>query len=47
RAACSDDWAGRVEDHAALCRDPSLRDMVMRAGATVIGWRELRDLQRA
>ncbi len=47
RAACGDDWAGRVEDHAALCRDPSLRDLVGRAGATVIGWRDLRDLQRA
>jgi len=47
RAACGDDWAGRVEDHATLCRDPSLRDLVVRAGATVIGWRDLRDLQRA
>ncbi len=47
RAACGDDWAGRVEDHAALCRDPSLRDLVSRAGATLISWRELRDLQRA
>ena len=47
RAACSDDWAGRVEDHALLSRDPSFRDLVARAGATVIGWRALRDLQRA
>lgn len=46
RAACRD-WAGRVEDHAYLCRDPSLRDLVARAGATLVGWRELRDLQRA
>jgi predicted glycoside hydrolase/deacetylase ChbG (UPF0249 family) len=41
------DWAGRVEDHAFLCNDPSLRDLVERAGATLIGYRELRDLQRA
>jgi hypothetical protein len=47
RAACGDDWSGRVEDHVALSRDPSLRDLLERAGATVIGWRGLRDLQRA
>jgi hypothetical protein len=47
RAACGDDWSGRVEDHVALCSDPSVRDLVTRAGATVIGWRELRELQRA
>lgn len=41
------DWAGRVEDHAFLCHDPSLRDLIDRAGATLIGFRELRDLQRA
>jgi hypothetical protein len=46
RAACTD-WAGRVEDHAYLCRDPSLRDLVGRADAALIGWRELRELQRA
>jgi predicted glycoside hydrolase/deacetylase ChbG (UPF0249 family) len=40
------DWAGRVEDHAALCRDPAVADLVSRAGATLIGFRELRDLQR-
>lgn len=41
------DWPGRVEDHAALCSDPSLRDLIDRAGATLIGYRELRDLQRS
>jgi hypothetical protein len=40
------DWAGRVEDHASLCTDPSLRDLVDRAGATLISYRQLRDLQR-
>ena len=33
RAACSDDWSGRVEDHALLSRDPSFRDLVARSGA--------------
>src|SRR5919204_3166130 len=32
RAACRDDWSGRVEDHATLCRDRSLRDLADRAG---------------
>jgi chitin disaccharide deacetylase len=41
------DWPGRVEDHASLCDDPTLRDMVERSGAKLIGFRELRELQRA
>jgi predicted glycoside hydrolase/deacetylase ChbG (UPF0249 family) len=47
RAACRSDWSGRVEDHALLARDPSLRDLVTRSGAIVMDWRALRDLQRA
>jgi predicted glycoside hydrolase/deacetylase ChbG (UPF0249 family) len=47
RAACRDDWAGRAEDYDALRRDPSLRDLVTRAGATLVGWRDLRALSRA
>jgi len=46
RAACGDDWSARVEEHDALCRDPSIRDLLDRAGVTVIGWRDLRELQR-
>jgi hypothetical protein len=46
RAACPD-WAGRVEDHAYLRHDPSLPDLVERAGGVMIGYRDLRDLQRA
>jgi predicted glycoside hydrolase/deacetylase ChbG (UPF0249 family) len=41
------DWSGRVEDHAFLVDDPSLPDLVDRAGAILVGYRELRDLQRA
>jgi predicted glycoside hydrolase/deacetylase ChbG (UPF0249 family) len=40
------DWAGRVEDYAFLCADPSLPDLIDRAGAVLIGYRELRELQR-
>jgi hypothetical protein len=46
RAACAD-WAGRVEDYLYLTRDSSLRELVERAGVVLVGWRELRDLQRA
>ena len=46
RAACPD-WPGRVEDHAYLRHDPSLPDLIERAGAVVIGYRDLRDLQRS
>ncbi len=46
RAACGD-WPGRVEDHAYLRHDPSLDDLVARAGATLIGYRELRELARS
>ncbi len=45
RAAASD-WGGRVEDYAYLSRDPSLREMIARAGARLIGWRALREVQR-
>jgi predicted glycoside hydrolase/deacetylase ChbG (UPF0249 family) len=41
------DWSIRVEDHAYLTRDPAARDLIERAGATLIGYRELRELQRA
>jgi chitin disaccharide deacetylase len=41
------DWPRRVEDHAFLTRDPSFRDLIDRAGVTLIGYRALRDLQRA
>jgi predicted glycoside hydrolase/deacetylase ChbG (UPF0249 family) len=41
------DWAGRVEDHALVCADPSFPDLIDRAGAELIGYRELRELQRA
>ncbi len=41
------DWAKRVEDHHMLTRDPSFAHLVERAGALLIGFRALRDLQRA
>jgi chitin disaccharide deacetylase len=41
------DWAQRVEDHAFVTSDPSLTDLLDRAGAVRIGYRQLRDLQRS
>lgn len=41
------DWAHRVEDHAFLTSDPSFADLIERAGARLIGFRDLRELQRA
>jgi predicted glycoside hydrolase/deacetylase ChbG (UPF0249 family) len=41
------DWSARVEDHAFLTNDPSVPALVERTGATLIGFRELRDLQRS
>ncbi len=41
------DWANRVEDHMMLTRDPAFADLVERAGAQLIGFRELRELQRS
>ena len=40
-------WAEHVEHHAALTGDTSVRAMVERSGATLIGYRTLRALQRA
>ena len=40
-------WAARVEDHALLTSDPSLKALIERAGAEIISWRELRELQRS
>ena len=41
------DWPQRVEDHVCLTGDPAFRNLIERAGATLIGYRELRDLQRS
>lgn len=41
------DWAARVDDHHLLTSDTEVKAMVERSGAYLIGWRELRDLQRS
>ncbi|MCB1269932.1 MAG: polysaccharide deacetylase family protein [Microthrixaceae bacterium] len=39
-------WADRVDDHHLITRDSELRAAIERSGIVLIGWRELRDLQR-
>jgi hypothetical protein len=45
--ALADDWPARVDDHDLVTTDRALRTMLDRAGVTRIGYRPLRDLQRA
>lgn len=45
--AFAPDWAGRVDDHDLVVGDGSLSALVERAGATLIGYRPLRELARA
>ena len=45
--ALTGDWAARVDDHALVTSDTSLQTAIERAGVRLIGYRALRDLQRA
>ncbi|MDQ1366015.1 MAG: hypothetical protein QOE57_2057 [Acidimicrobiaceae bacterium] len=45
--ALAPDWASLVDDHDVVTVGQSLRALADRAGVTLIGYRELRDLQRA
>jgi chitin disaccharide deacetylase len=45
--ALAPDWAARVDDHDLVTNDRSLQSMLDRAGVVRIGYRELRQLQRA
>ncbi|HEX6570109.1 MAG TPA: hypothetical protein VF015_13115, partial [Acidimicrobiales bacterium] len=40
------DWPARVDDHDLVVDDHGLRPLLQRVGATLIGYRELRALQR-
>jgi chitin disaccharide deacetylase len=45
--ALASDWEARVDDHALVTTDPALRGALEQAGVQLIGYRPLRDLQRA
>jgi hypothetical protein len=44
--ALAPDWMHRVEDHRLLVGDEEIRRLAERAGVVLIGYRQLRDLQR-
>jgi predicted glycoside hydrolase/deacetylase ChbG (UPF0249 family) len=41
------DWPARVDDHDLVVDDHSLRPLLQRVGVTLVGYRELRELQRS
>ena len=41
------EWSTRVEDYLVTSHDSGIRNLVERSGAILIGYRELRSLQRA
>ena len=43
----TDDWSERVDDHPLATADHELRALLDKAGVTLVGYRALRDLQRA
>jgi len=45
--ALAPDWSARVDDHDLVMHDGRLRTLIERSGATLIGYRQLRDVQRA
>ena len=45
--AFAPDWSARVDDLDLVTRDGRLRTLIERSGAKLIGYRELRDVQRA
>ncbi len=47
RSLATDDWAARVDDHRIICEETWVRDAINESGATLIGFRPLRELARA
>jgi predicted glycoside hydrolase/deacetylase ChbG (UPF0249 family) len=45
--AMAQDWSSRVDDHALLVREETLRQSIQRAGVTLVGYRPIRDLMRS
>jgi hypothetical protein len=47
RSLATDDWEARVDDHRMICEESWVRESIDAAGATLIGFRPLRELARA
>ena len=45
-AAAAPDWSHRVDDHDVLVHDVEIPRLIERAGVVLVGYRELRELQR-
>jgi hypothetical protein len=47
RSLATDDWEARVDDHRMICSESWVAEAIQAAGATLIGYRPLRELARA
>jgi hypothetical protein len=47
RSLATDDWAARVDDRRIICDEDWVRNALDLVGATLIGYRPLRELARA
>ncbi len=47
RSLATDDWMTRVDDYEMICKEDWIRPSLEEAGATLIGYRPLRELARA
>ncbi len=47
RSLATDDWEARVDDRRIICSEDWVRRTLDEAGATLIGYRPLRELARA
>jgi hypothetical protein len=47
RSLATDDWESRVDDYVMICKEDWVRRTLDDAGATLIGYRPLRELARA
>jgi predicted glycoside hydrolase/deacetylase ChbG (UPF0249 family) len=47
RSLATEDWEARVDDHRMICEESWVREAIDEVGATLIGFRPLRELARA
>ncbi|HEY6430144.1 MAG TPA: polysaccharide deacetylase family protein [Acidimicrobiales bacterium] len=47
QSLATEDWAARVDDYCIICKEDWVRQSLDEAGATLIGYRALRELARA
>ncbi len=47
QSLATDDWKARVDDHRMICAEDWVAEAIAEAGATLIGFRPLRELARS